>query len=88
MIYVLLNLYGVKAQEIAQSLNALLAMPGTLAVDQISWPLLLRLWPEQIPTFADAALAAVATQGGYDEMATFDRPLISRLKRQGLRSRW
>jgi predicted nucleic acid-binding protein len=40
-----------------------------------------------IPTFADASLAAIVTQGGYDEVATFDRRLIGRLKRQGLSSR-
>lgn len=88
MVYVLLTVYSISAQEVSQTLNDLLAMPGTLAVDSISWALLLSLWPDRIPTFADAALAAIVTQGGYDEVATFDRPLRSRLKRQGLRSHW
>jgi len=88
MIYVLLNLYGVSPVETARILGDLLATPGVRPVHEISWPLLLDLWPEKIPSFSDAAIAAVAEQEAYDEVATFDRPLAKRLKRQGLPTRW
>ena len=86
MVYVLLNLYGVSPVETARILEDLLAAPGIQPVHEISWPLLLDLWPEKIPSFPDAAIAAVAR--AYDEVATFDRPLAKRLKRQGLSTCW
>jgi predicted nucleic acid-binding protein len=88
MVYVLLNLYGVSPAEAARILGDLLATPGVRPVHELSWPLLLDLWPDKIPSFADAAIAAVAKQGTYDEVATFDRPLAKRLKRQGLPTLW
>jgi predicted nucleic acid-binding protein len=88
MVYVLLNLYGVSPVEVARILADLLAMPGIQPVHELSWPLLLGLWPATIPSFSDAALAAVAKQGVYDEVATFDRSLAKRLKRQGVPTCW
>lgn len=88
MVYVLLSLYHVSAGEIAKTLHDLLAMPGTAAINDLSWPVVLDLWPDKIPSFGDAALAAVGRHSGCDAMATFDDKLSRRLKKQGLTAYW
>lgn len=87
MVFVLLNVYRTSSKETAQILDELLDMPGTQTLDGISWPLILDFWPDQIPDFGDAILAAVAHQGHY-EVATFDAKLAKRLARQKISTAW
>lgn len=87
-VFVLSNLYGVKAAEVAAMLAELLALPGTVAAYETSWPLVLDLWPGEIPGFADAIMTSVALQGHYDAVATFDLKLAHALKSRGLKSAW
>ena len=88
MVFVLLNVYHVSTEEIAETLQDLLAMPGTAAIDELSWLVLLDLWPDKIPSFVDAALAAVGRHLRCDAVASFDDKLLRRLKRQGLTTYW
>jgi predicted nucleic acid-binding protein len=88
LVFVLSNLYGIETQEIAAVLGDLLALPGTVAVHETSWPLVLDLWPGAIPGFADAILTAVALQGRYAAVATFDSKLARALRRRGVASDW
>ncbi|HEX7181659.1 MAG TPA: PIN domain-containing protein [Thermoanaerobaculia bacterium] len=88
MVHVLLNFYRVNPEETAGALGDLLAMPGLQVINEIAWPLVLELWPRQIPTFVDAAHAAVARHADCDAVATFDGNLSKRLKRQGLTVYW
>jgi predicted nucleic acid-binding protein len=87
-VFVLTNLYGVKAPEVAEMLGELLALPGTVAAYETSWPLVLDLWPNAIPSFADSIVASVALQGRYDAVATFDSKLAHALKSRGVQSAW
>lgn len=87
MVFVLLNVYRISSKETAQILDELLDMPGTQTLDGLSWPLILDFWPDQIPDFGDAVLAAVARQGHY-EVATFDSKLAKRLARQKISTAW
>ena len=87
-IYVLRNLYKVDAREIADSLRKLLGLPGVTSGGDISWNLVFSLWPEVIPNLGDATIAAAASQGGYDAVATFDRDLRRKLAQQGAASYW
>ncbi|HVT57017.1 MAG TPA: type II toxin-antitoxin system VapC family toxin [Thermoanaerobaculia bacterium] len=87
-VFVLSNLYGIEIREVAAVLGELLDLPGTSAVYEISWPLVLDLWPGEIPGFADAILATVALQGRYDAVATFDSKLARALRRRGVASDW
>ncbi len=87
MVFVLLNLYRTSSEETAQILGELLDMPGVQTLDGLSWPLVLDLWPDPIPDFGDAALAAVADQGHY-EVATFDSKFAKRLTRQKIPTSW
>ncbi|HVT16427.1 MAG TPA: PIN domain-containing protein [Thermoanaerobaculia bacterium] len=88
LVYVLRNFYGREAREVAATIDDLLALPGVTVVDEVAWPLVLDLWPEKIPEFADALLAAIARHGRYDAVATFDLKLRRALEREGLLSHW
>jgi hypothetical protein len=87
-VFVLQNLYGIAAREVAAVLGDLLALPGTTAVYETSWPLVLDLWPKEIPTFADAVLTTVALQDRYDTVSTFDSNLARALRSRGVASDW
>jgi predicted nucleic acid-binding protein len=88
MVYVLRNLYKVDALDVALAVRELLALPGVFAVDEISWPAVLNLWPGEIEGFADAALAAVGRQRSCHSIATFDKPFTRHLKRLGMVPYW
>jgi predicted nucleic acid-binding protein len=80
MVYVLRNLYSVDTTTIAKTLTDLLNLPGIIPVDEIAWSLLLELWPESVPDFTDAMLAAVTAQRRYESVATFDQLAKLKLK--------
>ena len=63
-------------------------MPGVIPADEVSWPLVLERWPQVIRSLGDAMLAAVASEGKYDAVATFDSGLRKELKKQGSTSYW
>jgi predicted nucleic acid-binding protein len=88
MVYVLTNLYRLDASTVAAILADLLALPGVRPLDSVDWPAVLELWPGRFTDFTDACLAAVARQGRFDAVATFDRPFARRLAREGLTTVW
>jgi len=88
MVYVLIQLYKQEASQVAAAVADLLAMPGVLAADEVSWSLVLERWPKTIDSLGDAIVAAVAIQGRYDAVATFDNTLRKKLKRQGSVPYW
>jgi len=88
LVYVLRNLYNTEATEIARTLDDLLASPGVFPADQVLWSHVLELWPGRIRDFADAVLASMTLQLGYDAIATFDRAFVRQLKRENVATLW
>lgn len=80
LVYVLGNIYGIEASQRAGILADLLSLPGVEPVDDSAWGLVLGYWPDEIPDFGDALLAAVA---GASAIATFDVRFIQRLRKLG-----
>lgn len=88
MTFVLLHLYRVAPEEVAQLARELLAMPGVTSSHTVPWSLVLDLWPKTIPSIGDAIVAAVAVQERCDAVATFDKGLRKKLVKQGSVSYW
>lgn len=88
MVYVLTNLYGLEAAEIARLLEDLLATAGVTPVDEVVWRRVLEHWPNRFADFADAILAAVCSTKRYDAVATFDRKLRRKLRKLELGTFW
>jgi predicted nucleic acid-binding protein len=88
MIYVLTQLYHEDPQDVARDVADLLAMPGVISTDELAWSEVLDRWPLKLPALGDAILAAVASGGTFDAVATFDRDLAKKLVRQGSALLW
>ena len=88
MVYVLTRIYKVDPLIAARSVSSLLEMPGVVPVAGMPWNLVLARWPQVIPSLGDAIVAAVAYEGRYDAVATFDGGLRKKLARQGSTSYW
>jgi predicted nucleic acid-binding protein len=88
LVYVLLNVYRRPAAEVAALLSDLIGMPGLTPIDVMPWSSVLALWPRTLPDFSDAVLAAVAKEGRFNAVATFDRTFARRLGRLGMSEYW
>ena len=88
MTYVLTQLYREDPLEVSGDVSDLLAMPGVVSMDDVPWSLVLERWPHTVPALGDAILAAVASGGRFDAVATFDRDLGKKLVRQGTALFW
>jgi len=88
VVHVFLHVYKVDPLDVARAVSSLLEMPGVVSVSDLTWSLVLERWPQVIPDFGDAVIAAVAHQGRYEGVATFDGGLRKKLVRQGSASYW
>ncbi len=88
MVFVLTQIYDEVPAEVARDLSDLLALPGVLIACEVAWSVVLERWPGDLPSFGDAILATVASEGRYDAVATFDLKLRRKLVRQGTASYW
>ena len=83
-IYVLTNVYSLNTRNVKQMVADLVAMPGVFYTSEVDIATVLSLWPEKIPDYSDAILAAYCktTKGTY--IATFDKRFNHALKAFGL----
>lgn len=86
LVYVLRNLYKQTPQDVAETIRELSEMPGVSVMDEMPWGDLFSIWPRDIETYADAALAAVAGSRKDSYLATFDRNFEKGLRRLGIRT--
>jgi len=87
-VYVLTNVYAVGRKETAAIIRDLLATPGVVPLNDLTWATLLDVWPDRVDDFGDACLAAVATTGAVDSVATFDARFARQLRRLDLPTYW
>jgi hypothetical protein len=62
----------------------LVTFPGVQPVDDCPWRQVLDVWPDPLPSLADAAIVAIAVSRRYGAVATFDRKLANRLREFGV----
>jgi predicted nucleic acid-binding protein len=86
--YVLQSQYGVTGERLASVVLAILAFPGVHVIDDCPWKRVMEVWPNPLPSLADAAIAAIALTKRYDAVATFDRKLAKRLVEFGIAPYW
>jgi len=86
--YVLQSQYGLTGERLATVIRDIIAFPGVHLIDDCPWKRVMDVWPNPIPSLADAALAVVAMTNRYDAVATFDRKLAKRLKDFGVAAYW
>lgn len=88
MVHVFIQIYKAAPTDVARAVSSLLEMPGVVSVADVTWSLVLERWPLAISSFGDAIIAAVAHQGRYDAVATFDGGLRKQLAKQGSALYW
>jgi rRNA-processing protein FCF1 len=57
-------------------------------IDDCPWKAVMEIWPNQLVSLTDAALATVALSNRYDAVATFDRKLAKRMQDLGVAAYW
>jgi predicted nucleic acid-binding protein len=88
VVYVLQSTYRIPTAELNPMMRDLIALPGVLLIDECPWRRVMDVWPDTLPSLADAAIAAVASTNRYDAVATFDRKLAKRLTDFGVAAYW
>ena len=82
--YVLQGLYAITGERLTAMIRDVVPFPGARVVDDCPWKRVLDVWPDPLPSLADAAIAAVAAANRYDAVATFDRKLAKRIQNLGM----
>jgi predicted nucleic acid-binding protein len=86
--YVLQSRYGFTGERLAALIRDVIRFPGVRIIDDCPWRWVMNVWPNPIPSLADAAIAAVALTNRYDAVATFDRKLATRMLELGVAAYW
>lgn len=83
-VYVMDSVYRIGKAEIRDMVRDFIQLPGVEIVHQLSLKTLFAFWPEKIPDYGDAIIAALCKDTKGSSIATFDRKLRAKLKRLGL----
>lgn len=82
-IYVMDKVYHTPKIEISRMISDFVDMPGIEIIHEIDFNAVFSYWPDQIPDFGDAVIAAVG-KIRRSPIVTFDRKFSSNLKTLGL----
>jgi predicted nucleic acid-binding protein len=88
MNYVFQTMYGAAGERLATLIRDVITFPGVRVTDDCPWKRVLEVWPDPLPSLADAAILAIAATNRYDAVATFDKKLAKRVKDAGIRTFW
>lgn len=83
-VYVLTSVYSLKPQNVQQMVADLTSMPGVTYTSDVDMQTLLSLWPQSIPDYGDAVLAAYCKKTKGTHIATFDKKFNNALTKVGL----
>jgi predicted nucleic acid-binding protein len=86
--YVFQSMYGAAGERLATLIRDVVTFPGVRITDDCPWKRVFEVWPDPLPSLADAAILAVAATNRYDAVATFDKKLAKRLRDAGIRTYW
>lgn len=83
-IYVLDRIYHVPKDEIGMMIKDLIEMPGIEVIQEVDFNTTLSWWPDPIPDFGDALIAAVGKTRSGAMVVTFDQKFAAKLKTLGV----
>jgi len=83
-VYVMDKVYSIPKAEIRDIAKAFVNLPGVEIIHEISLTTLFRFWPEKVPDYGDAVIAALCKDTRGSSVATFDRKFKAKLKQLGL----
>ena len=83
-VYVMDTVYGRRKAEIRDIVKDFVDLPGIEIVHEINLNTLFTFWPEKVPDYGDAIIAALCKDTRGSSVATFDRKFKAKLKQLGL----
>lgn len=78
--YVMNRIYGIPQKNVAVIIKDFIALPGVTVVYEFSYDHLFHIWPDRIPEYGDAVIAATALGRKGAVVATFDKKLAAALQ--------
>lgn len=84
-IYVLDKIYHIPKDQIGRMIKDLIEMPGIEVVQEVNFNTILSWWPDPIPDFGDALIAAVGKARSGSVVVTFDQKFAAKLKALGIK---
>ncbi len=83
-VYVMDSVYRIGKAEIRDIVRDFIKLPGVEIVHQLSLKTLFAIWPEKVPDYGDAIIAALCKDIQGTSVATFDRKFKTKLKKLDL----
>ena len=83
-VYVMESVYRIDKAEIRDIVRDFIKLPGIEIIHQLSLKTLFIFWPEKVPDYGDAIIAALCQDTRASSVATFDRKFKAKLKRLNL----
>jgi predicted nucleic acid-binding protein len=83
-VYVMNSVYDVANAEIRDMVKDFISMPGVEIIHEINLNTLLSYWPEKVPDYGDAIIAALCKDTSGSSVVTFDQKFRAKLKKLDL----